>query len=146
MEELFGGAPAQLEISLDRGPEKRAEPAAQEEPVKRAARGKGEYRPPVPDLVSVTPVSIVRTLVAMLEPERGVVFDPCCGSGGMFVQADQVRYSPEDLDRGGEEPATRQTLRAEKEPENRREIALACWWQSGVRSGVRSLDGAGRSN
>lgn len=35
-----------------------------------------------------TPVSIVRTLVAMLEPERGVVFDPCCGSGGMFVQSD----------------------------------------------------------
>jgi type I restriction enzyme M protein len=35
-----------------------------------------------------TPLSIVRTLVAMLEPEQGVVFDPCCGSGGMFVQSD----------------------------------------------------------
>lgn len=35
-----------------------------------------------------TPGSIVRTLVAMLEPDRGVVFDPCCGSGGMFVQSD----------------------------------------------------------
>jgi type I restriction enzyme M protein len=35
-----------------------------------------------------TPVSIVRTLVAMLEPEAGTVFDPCCGSGGMFVQSD----------------------------------------------------------
>ncbi len=35
-----------------------------------------------------TPVSIVRTLVAMLEPAQGVVFDPCCGSGGMFVQSD----------------------------------------------------------
>jgi type I restriction enzyme M protein len=35
-----------------------------------------------------TPVSIVRTLVAMLEPEEGTVFDPCCGSGGMFVQSD----------------------------------------------------------
>ncbi|HET7552342.1 MAG TPA: class I SAM-dependent DNA methyltransferase [Gemmatimonadaceae bacterium] len=35
-----------------------------------------------------TPASIVKTLVAMLEPERGVVFDPCCGSGGMFVQSD----------------------------------------------------------
>lgn len=35
-----------------------------------------------------TPISIVRTLVAMLEPDRGVVFDPCCGSGGMFVQSD----------------------------------------------------------
>ncbi len=35
-----------------------------------------------------TPASIVRLLVAMLEPERGIVFDPCCGSGGMFVQSD----------------------------------------------------------
>ncbi len=35
-----------------------------------------------------TPVSIVRTLVAMLEPHQGIVFDPCCGSGGMFVQSD----------------------------------------------------------
>lgn len=35
-----------------------------------------------------TPKSIVRTLVAMLEPGEGTVFDPCCGSGGMFVQSD----------------------------------------------------------
>jgi len=35
-----------------------------------------------------TPQSIVKTLVAMLEPTQGVVFDPCCGSGGMFVQSD----------------------------------------------------------
>jgi type I restriction enzyme M protein len=35
-----------------------------------------------------TPASIVRTLVALLEPTEGVVFDPCCGSGGMFVQSD----------------------------------------------------------
>lgn len=36
-----------------------------------------------------TPSSIVKTLVAMLEPERGKVYDPCCGSGGMFVQSDR---------------------------------------------------------
>ena len=35
-----------------------------------------------------TPLSIVRTLVAMLEPVEGKVFDSCCGSGGMFVQSD----------------------------------------------------------
>src|ERR1051326_2719896 len=35
-----------------------------------------------------TPVSIVKLLVAMLEPTEGKVFDPCCGSGGMFVQSD----------------------------------------------------------
>ncbi len=34
-----------------------------------------------------TPASVVRTLVEMLEPFRGRVYDPCCGSGGMFVQS-----------------------------------------------------------
>ena len=35
-----------------------------------------------------TPRSIVELLVAMLEPYKGRVFDPCCGSGGMFVQSE----------------------------------------------------------
>jgi len=35
-----------------------------------------------------TPESIVKCLVHMLAPEEGVVMDPCCGSGGMFVQSD----------------------------------------------------------
>ena len=35
-----------------------------------------------------TPKSIVELLVAMLEPYKGRVFDPCCGSGGMFVQSE----------------------------------------------------------
>ncbi len=34
-----------------------------------------------------TPRSVVRLLVDMIEPYRGRVFDPCCGSGGMFVQS-----------------------------------------------------------
>jgi len=34
-----------------------------------------------------TPVSIVKILVEMLEPYQGRVYDPCCGSGGMFVQS-----------------------------------------------------------
>jgi type I restriction enzyme M protein len=36
-----------------------------------------------------TPRCIVRLLVEMLEPFRGRVYDPCCGSGGMFVQAEE---------------------------------------------------------
>lgn len=36
-----------------------------------------------------TPKSIVKLLVEMLQPFRGRVFDPCCGSGGMFVQSEQ---------------------------------------------------------
>jgi len=36
-----------------------------------------------------TPRSVVRTLVEMLEPYEGRVYDPCCGSGGMFVQSEK---------------------------------------------------------
>src|SRR3990167_8324815 len=34
-----------------------------------------------------TPSSIVQTIVNVIEPEHGTVFDPACGSGGMFVQS-----------------------------------------------------------
>ncbi len=33
--------------------------------------------------------SVVRLLVEMIQPFRGRVFDPCCGSGGMFVQSEK---------------------------------------------------------
>lgn len=36
-----------------------------------------------------TPRSVVRTLVEILEPFKGRVYDPCCGSGGMFVQSEK---------------------------------------------------------
>ena len=36
-----------------------------------------------------TPASIVKTLVAVLAPHHGQVYDPCCGSGGMFVQSEK---------------------------------------------------------
>ena len=36
-----------------------------------------------------TPASIVKTLVAVLAPHNGKVYDPCCGSGGMFVQSER---------------------------------------------------------
>ena len=34
-----------------------------------------------------TPPTIVKLLVGMIEPYKGRVYDPCCGSGGMFVQS-----------------------------------------------------------
>ncbi len=36
-----------------------------------------------------TPKCVVELLVEMLEPYKGRVFDPCCGSGGMFVQSEE---------------------------------------------------------
>ena len=37
----------------------------------------------------VKPSCVVRTLVGMLAPYKGRVYDPCCGSGGMFVQSEK---------------------------------------------------------
>ncbi len=36
-----------------------------------------------------TPQCVVKLLVRMIEPYKGRVYDPCCGSGGMFVQSEQ---------------------------------------------------------
>lgn len=36
-----------------------------------------------------TPRSVVMLLVEMLEPYKGRIYDPCCGSGGMFVQSEK---------------------------------------------------------
>ena len=50
-----------------------------------------------------TPESIVKLLVAMLEPVEGKVFDPCCGSGGMFVQSDHFAHHSGKLSFCGQE-------------------------------------------
>ena len=43
-------------------------------------KGAGQY---------YTPASIVKVLVEVLAPHKGKVYDPCCGSGGMFVQSEK---------------------------------------------------------
>jgi type I restriction enzyme M protein len=52
-----------------------------------------------------TPRSVVRLLVEMLEPYEGRVFDPCCGSGGMFIQSEKFVEAHQDhyhkKDKGG---------------------------------------------
>jgi type I restriction enzyme M protein len=45
---------------------------------KQAAHDNGEF---------FTPPSIVQTIVNVIEPDHGAIFDPACGSGGMFVQS-----------------------------------------------------------
>ena len=42
-----------------------------------------------------TPRSVVRLLVEMIEPYSGRVYDRCCGSGGMFVQAERFVEAPD---------------------------------------------------
>lgn len=43
-----------------------------------------------------TPACVVKLLVEMLEPYEGRVFDPCCGSGGMFVQSEKFVSAHQD--------------------------------------------------
>jgi type I restriction enzyme M protein len=43
-----------------------------------------------------TPASVVRLLVEMIEPYEGRVFDPCCGSGGMFIQSEKFINAHQD--------------------------------------------------
>ena len=44
----------------------------------KEGKGKGEF---------YTPKSIVNLIAELLEPYEGILYDPCCGSGGMFVQS-----------------------------------------------------------
>lgn len=51
-----------------------------------------------------TPPSLVQTIVNVIEPDHGVVFDPACGSGGMFVQSSHF------IERTGKDTAHRVTF------------------------------------
>jgi type I restriction enzyme M protein len=42
-----------------------------------------------------TPRAVVRVMVEMIEPYKGRVYDPCCGSGGMFVQSEKFALEHE---------------------------------------------------
>ncbi|GEP37517.1 type I restriction endonuclease subunit M [Nocardioides psychrotolerans] len=42
-----------------------------------------------------TPPSVVKVIVELLEPNHGRVYDPCCGSGGMFVQTEKFIHEHE---------------------------------------------------
>jgi len=55
-----------------------------------------------------TPPSIVNSIVNVIEPEHGLVFDPACGSGGMFVQSSHF------IERMGQDTAHRVTFRGQE--------------------------------
>src|SRR6266487_556618 len=65
-----------------------------------------------------TPQSVVRLLVEMLAPYKARIYDPCCGSGGMFVQSE--KFVEADL---GEEHAD--TFRRDLHPDLRADFVLA---------------------
>lgn len=71
-------------------------------------KGKGEF---------YTPKSIVNLIAEMIEPYKGKIYDPCCGSGGMFVQSmkfvEQHKGNTKDIAVYGQE-ATATTLKLAK--------------------------------
>ncbi|VFA96624.1 class I SAM-dependent DNA methyltransferase [Nocardia cyriacigeorgica] len=64
-----------------------------------------------------TPPSVVKTIVEVLEPTKGRIYDPCCGSGGMFVQSEKFIWDhngdPQDIAVYGQE-ANEETWRLAK--------------------------------
>jgi len=47
-----------------------------------------------------TPESVVRLLVELIEPHEGIIYDPTCGSGGMFVQSQKFLDSERNIKKG----------------------------------------------
>ena len=64
-------------------------------------KGKGEF---------YTPKSIVNLIEELIEPYKGKIYDPCCGSGGMFVQSikfvDSHKGNKKDISIYGQEQTT----------------------------------------
>jgi type I restriction enzyme M protein len=68
----------------------------------QAAHDNGEF---------FTPVSLVQTIVNVIEPDHGRVYDPACGSGGMFVQSSHF------VERHGKNPQNLTFYGQEKNPD-----------------------------
>ncbi len=87
-----------------------------------------------------TPQCVVKLLVEMLEPYKGRVFDPCCGSGGMFVQAAKFVQSHASSNGNGKKPKVG--------PAVRRDISIygqesnnTTWRLALMNLAIRGIDG-----
>lgn len=64
-----------------------------------------------------TPPSLVNTIVAIIEPDHGIVFDPACGSAGMFVQTGHF------IEEEGENPAARVSFYGQEKADTNTRLA-----------------------
>lgn len=64
-----------------------------------------------------TPPSLVNTIVAIIEPDHGIVFDPACGSAGMFVQTGHF------IEEEGENPTTKVSFYGQEKTETNTRLA-----------------------
>lgn len=64
-----------------------------------------------------TPPSLVNTIVAVIEPDHGIVFDPACGSAGMFVQTGHF------IEEEGENPANKVSFYGQEKADTNTRLA-----------------------
>ena len=90
---------------------------------KQGAHDNGEF---------YTPPSIVQTIVNVIEPEHGIVLDPACGTGGMFVQSSHF------IERAGQDPMTRVTFYGHEKNETTARLAQINLAVHGLEGKVRA--------
>jgi type I restriction enzyme M protein len=90
---------------------------------KQGAHDNGEF---------YTPPSIVQTIVNVIEPEHGIVLDPACGTGGMFVQSGHF------IERAGENPMKRVTFYGHEKNETTAKLAQINLAVNGLEGKIRA--------
>ena len=90
---------------------------------KQGAHDNGEY---------YTPPSIVQTIVNVIEPEHGIVLDPACGTGGMFVQSSHF------IERAGQDPMKRVTFYGHEKNETTARLAQINLAVNGLEGKIRA--------
>ena len=94
---------------------------------KRGAHDNGEF---------FTPPSIVQTIVNVIEPDHGVVLDPACGSGGMFVQSSHF------IEDAGEDTMKRVTFYGHEKNETTAKLAQVNLAVHGLEGRIRASNEA----
>ena len=79
-----------------------------------------------------TPPSIVQTIVNVIEPDHGIVFDPACGSGGMFVQSSHF------IEDAGEDTMKRVTFYGHEKNETTAKFAQTNLVVHGLEGNIRA--------
>ena len=90
---------------------------------KQGAHDNGEY---------YTPPSLVQTIVNVIEPNHGIVLDPACGSGGMFVQSSHF------IERAGQDTMKRVTFYGHEKNETTARIAQINLAVNGLQGSIRA--------
>ncbi len=90
---------------------------------KQGAHDNGEF---------FTPPSIVQTIVNVIEPEHGIVLDPACGTGGMFVQSSHF------IERAGQDPMKRVTFYGHEKNETTAKLAQINLAVNGLEGKIRA--------